>query len=261
MGLRLALRDPDQDSRAMFLRVLIFALVLVGQPVRGELLVFAAASLKEPIDQLEAEMTDVTVTYAGSGTLARQVSLGAPADLVLLANDDWMQFLISQRHVQAETVVDFASNRLVFVAARDTGDLSLELSVTQKKLGTGRIAGGLTNAVPAGIYAKAALENLGLWQGLNAQLAEVDNVRAALALVARGQTPLGIVYQTDVRISADIRQVAIFPQDSHPPIRYRAALASSAQAEAVDFLTLLIAPTGQSLLEQAGFFPPLEVEE
>ena len=236
----------DQDSRRMFRHVLFLICVLWGQAARAEVLVFAAASLKEPIDQLAADMDDVTVTYGGSGILARQISLGAPADVVLLANDEWMALLADGGHLQPSTVVDFASNRLVMVGDSGAHDLPLNSSAIEKALGGGRLAVGLTEAVPSGVYAKSALQSLGLWDGLESQLAEVDNVRAALALVVRGQAPLGIVFQTDVRISGAVRQVAVFPAQSHPKIRYQAALTANATSEAVNFLARLSGPEGQS---------------
>lgn len=247
------------DSRVMMYRMLILAGFLCCGAVgaaRAEVVVFAAASLKEPVDALAATFDDVTVSYGGSGTLARQVSLGAPVDVILLANPDWMAFLAEDAHVKMSSVTDFASNRLVVVGPHDAEDVALETEAILSALGQGRLAVGLTNAVPAGIYAKAALQSLGLWGTLSPHLAEVDNVRSALALVMRGQTPLGIVYQTDVRISDQVRAVAIFPDQSHPPIRYQAALVvASPETEA--FLTALTSAQGQALLAEAGFLPPL----
>lgn len=241
----------------MMYRILILAGLLCAAPAaQAEVVVFAAASLKEPVDALAAGLDDVTVSYGGSGTLARQISLGAPADVVLLANPEWMAFLADEQRVGR--VTDFASNRLVVVGPADMGDLALEPEAMLAALGQGRLAVGLTDAVPAGVYAKAALQSLELWDGLVPTLAEVDNVRSALALVIRQQTPLGIVYQTDVRVSDAVRAVAVFPDASHPPIRYQAALVGQATPEAAAFLTALTGPKGQALLGEAGFLRPVD---
>ncbi|WP_076661078.1 molybdate ABC transporter substrate-binding protein [Yoonia rosea] len=235
-----------------------FFLTLTAAAARADVLIFAAASLKEPVDRIAAQFDDVVVSYGGSGTMARQVSFGAPADIVLLANTDWMDVLVAGDHVQAESVFDFASNRLVMIGPEGAGPVPLTSEAILDALEAGRMAVGLTQAVPAGIYAKAALQSLGLWEAIEDKLAEVDNVRAALALVARGQAPLGIVYQSDTRITQDVAQVALFPADSHPPIRYVAALTNNADIAAQDVLTYLRGPQGQTILAEAGLLPPAD---
>ncbi|MDX8351434.1 molybdate ABC transporter substrate-binding protein [Cognatiyoonia sp. IB215182] len=230
---------------------------LCGAVARADVLVFAAASLKEPVDEIAAAFEDVVVSYGGSGTMARQISLGAPADVVLLANTDWMDFLVDGGHVAAPSVVDFASNRLVLIGGAEAEDVALAPDAILEALDGGRLAVGLTEAVPAGIYAKAALQSLGMWQALSDHLAEVDNVRAALALVSRGQAPLGIVYATDLRITDTVRQVAILPAESHPQIRYQAALTRDADPGAEMFLAALIGHEGQAKLAASGFLPPI----
>ncbi len=244
----------------MILRAFIlgFAMILASPSVRADVLVFSAASLKEPLDQIAAQFDDVVVSYGGSGTLARQVGLGAPADVILLANVDWMDYLATQGDVDPQSLADFASNRLVLLAQRGHAPVTLDPAGLADALGGGRMAVGLTNAVPAGIYAKAALQSLGLWECVQDNLAEVDNVRAALALVARGQAPLGIVYRTDVRVSADVAEVAEFPAQSHPPIRYVGAVVDDASDEARAFWTYLRGPEGQAIMAQAGFLPAVE---
>ena len=241
--------------RAIFLTL---ALGVAALPARADVLVFAAASLKEPIDRIAQEVGGVVVSYGGSGTLARQISLGAPADVVLLANTEWMNVLVAQKRVDPESVADFASNSLVLIGQAWQDPLRLQMDDISEVLGEGRIAMGLTKAVPAGIYGKAALEGLGLWEAVQNQLAEVDNVRAALALVARGQAPLGIVYRTDLRVSAAVTEVAVFPENSHPPVRYTGAVVSSSDAAADIFWTYLRGPAGQAIMADAGFLPPVE---
>lgn len=245
----------------MIYRTFLLAIFLWCGAAQAEVVVFAAASLKEPVDALAARLENVTVSYGGSGTLARQISLGAPADVVLLANPEWMTFLAEGGHVDAPTVVDFASNRLVLVGPAAAADVTLAPETLLDALGGGRLAVGLTNAVPAGIYAKAALETLGLWEAVSPHLAEVDNVRSALALVVRGQAPLGVVYQSDIRASEQVRALAVFPATSHLPIRYQAALVNAGSSDAAAFLTALIAAEGQLLLAEAGFLPAVVASE
>ncbi len=243
--------------------VFIFTCLLAALPgpARAELLVFAAASLKEPLDRIAADYGDVTVSYGGSGTLARQVGLGAPADIVLLANEAWMTALVDGGAVHADTVTDFASNRLVVIGPADSMPLALEAAAMTARLGEGgRIATGLTEAVPAGIYAKAALQSLQLWDELSQRLAQVDNVRAAVALVARRQAPLGIVYATDTRVSDAITTVAAIPTKAHPPIRYMAALTQAGDQAGAAFLAYLTGPEGQAIMSEAGFLPPVAAE-
>ncbi len=234
---------------------------LVSGPARAEVVVFAAASLKEPLDALAVEFGDVVVSYGGSGTMARQVALGASADLVVLANVDWMNVLVDGGHVRPDSIGDVASNDLVMIGAANMADVVLDIAGIGAALGDGRIAAGLTEAVPAGIYAKQALISLGLWEDMADRLAEVDNVRAALALVARGQAPLGIVYATDARVSDGVRVVATFPGGSHQPIRYVAALTRGAVPEAAAFLAFLHGPAGRAAFAGAGFLPPVDSVE
>ena len=236
-------------------------LSLAAPVARAEVVIFAAASLKEPLDQIVAQFGDVVVSYGGSGTLARQVSLGAPADIVLLANADWMDVLVDGGHVETATIVDFASNRLVLIGALGAAPVTLEADAITGALGEGRLAVGLTAAVPAGIYAKAALQSLGLWEATEGKLAEVDNVRAALALVARGQAPLGIVYRSDTRITDAVTELAAFPAESHPPIRYTGALTDGADTGATPILDYLLGAEGQAILAASGFLPPQGIAE
>lgn len=242
------------SMRAIFLAILISQLASLA---RAEVVVFAAASLKEPVDRIAEAFGDVVVSYAGSGTLARQVALGAPADVVLLANVEWMTVLSEAGDVQEASVVDVASNRLVLVGRAGAPALELENAALLNALEDGRMAVGLTEAVPAGIYAKAALQSLGMWDAVSDRLAEVDSVRAALALVARGQVPLGIVYQSDVRVSGEVSQVAIIPADAHPPIRYVGAVTTRSQnPDAAGFLEYVLSDAGQAALADADFLPP-----
>ncbi len=247
----------------MFLKRVFLAtsLSLAAPSAQADILVFAAASLKEPLDQIADSFGDVTMSYGGSGTLSRQVSFGAPADVVLLANVGWMDVLVADGHVKPDSVADFASNALVMIGPSGADVLPLEPVAIDAALADGRIALGLTQAVPAGIYAKAGLLSLGLWDVLADRLAEVDNVRAALALVIRGQAPLGIVYKTDVRISDAVVAVASFPAESHPPIRYVGAVTANADPEAIDFMDFVLSAQGQAILAKAGFLAPVDTSQ
>lgn len=229
--------------------ILILGL-MAGPGVAAPLVVFAAASLKEPVDVIAAEFGDVVVSYGGSGTLARQVQLGAPADVILLANTEWMDVLETAGAVSGVQV--FAGNTLV-LAGRGA-DVPLTPEGLRMALGDGRLAMGFTAAVPAGIYGKQALDTLGVWDVAGPRVVEVDNVRAALALVARDEAPLGVTYATDLRAVDGLRAVAVFPAESHDPIRYVGALVSD-DPRAAAFLAAVTGARGQAVLAGAGFGP------
>jgi len=216
-----------------------------------DVVVFAAASLKEPLDRITAEMDGVVVSYGGSGALARQVSLGAPTDVVILANADWMDVLVDGGHVQVESRVSLLSNRLVLLANNPTS-VSLSQADISDALGDGRMAMGFTASVPAGIYGKAALMHLDLWDFVAPRVAEVDSVRAAVALVARGEAPLAVGYATDAGLVEGVYAVADFPTESHPPIQYTAAVTQDA---GLDVLNALQSDHARSVFAGAGFLP------
>lgn len=230
-----------------------FLFALIALPARAEpLVVFAAASLKAPVDLLAARHGDTVVSYAGSGALARQIMQGAPADVVVLAHADWMNALTASGAIVAGSEVDVAGNGLVMIGPADAPDLPLTPAGLRDGLADGRLAMGFTQAVPAGQYGRAALTHLGLWEAVAPQVAEVDNVRAALVLVARGEAPLGVVYATDARASDAVRVVAAFPPNSHAPIRYPAALVRDTPT-ARAFLELLTSAEGQAIFAAEGF--------
>ncbi len=231
-----------------FKAIICAALLLAAGPARAEpLVVFAAASLKEPMDALAAEFGDAVVSYGGSGVLARQAMAGAPADVIVLAHPQWMDALGDR----AQDRVDLLGNRLVLIGAEGP-PVPLTPEGIAAALGEGRLAMGLTQAVPAGQYGAEALRNLDLWDGVADQLAEVDSVRAALVLVARGEAPLGITYATDAHADPNVAIRAEFPATSHAPIIYPAARLSDAP-RAADFLALLTGPIGREVFETAGF--------
>ena len=220
------------------------------------LTVFAAASLKDALDAVAASYSDATgadirVSYAGSSALARQIAAGAPADVFVSASEDWMD-AVADRLVPGSRV-DLLTNRLVLVGPVDApaADLADALG------GDGRVAMAFVDAVPAGIYGQAALEHLGLWDAVRPRVVEADSVRAALALVAVGAAPLGIVYATDAEAERQVAIVALIPEDSHPPILYpAAAIAGGDEDGAADFLAFLGGDRARALFRAAGFGQP-----
>ena len=223
--------------------------------------VFAAASMKTALD--EAAKTwktqsgkDIVATYGSSATLAKQIVEAAPADIFISADEAWMDDLAKKNLIKPETRKDLTGNTLVLVAAAGT-DIKVDLSNTNELafvLGEEKLAAGDVKSVPAGKYAKAALENLGLWASVEPHLAMQENVRAALALVARGEAKLGIVYGSDAVAEPKVHVVANFPETSHPPILYPAAItATSTNGDAQAFLDFLHSREGQLIFQKNGF--------
>ena len=175
------------------------------------------------------------MSYAASSALMKQIEQGAPADVFISADTDWMDYGSQKKLIKDETRVNLLGNRLVLIAPKDSKIDAVTIAPgfdIAKLAGDGRIATGDVRAVPAGKYAKAALEKLGVWSAAERKLAMAENVRAALALVARGEAPLGIVYETDARVEPNVKIVGVFPADSHPPIVYPVALTATAKPAA-----------------------------
>ncbi len=234
------------------------------------LTIFAAASLQEVIDEAAAAFASggaeaPRTVFAGSSQLARQIEQGAPADLFISADLEWMDWLQARDLIDVPSRRNVAGNRLVLIAPADGDTTPLDLTpgegLAQRvlaRLGIGRLATAEPD-VPAGRYGQQAIAALGIWSDLEAHLAPAENVRAALALVARGETPLGIVYMTDAEAEPEVVVVAEFAPDLHSPIIYPAAPVVGAQvqtAEAVAFLDFLSGSQGQALLSARGFSPP-----
>lgn len=242
--------------------LLVSSLVAPSAAVCAErLLVFAAASLKNALDEIATAYETkngqrVVISYAGSSALARQIEHGASADIFISADLDWMTWLSDRGLTDKASETALLGNRLVLVAPASS-------SVTAKiapgfdlaaLLGDGRLAVANTDAVPAGRYAKAALETLGVWNSVSGKLAQAENVRAALALVSTGEAPLGIVYRTDANADANVRIVDAFPATAHPPIVYPAAILSGSEnlgSEAL--LAFLSGETAGAIFEAHGF--------
>lgn len=247
---------------------LVLGLVLLCAPLAARadrVTVFAAASLKDAMDEIAPafEATtghEVAVSLAGSSALARQIGEGAPAGVFISANGDWMNVLEAHGRLVKESRRDLLGNRLVLVGpvsasaepSADVPGITREFDL-KARLGDGRLAMALVEAVPAGIYGKAALESLGFWDRLVDRVAQADNVRAALALVALGEAPLGVVYVTDARAEPRVTVVATFPEDSHPPIVYPAAAVAGAGEADLAFLDFLSGPEASDAFTRQGF--------
>mgnify|MGYP001793436317 CR=1 FL=1 len=230
---------------AALIPLLLGAAAATGQPIT----IFAAASLQGPLDEIaEIWPGETTISYAGSGTIARQISLGAPADVVLLASSDWMDWLAERGHLHAPPR-DIISNTLVLIGPPEAADVPDPTADTiARRLDGGRLAMGQHMAVPAGIYGAAWLRSIQAWGALRSQLAETENVRAALALVSRGEAPLGLVYASDAQADASVRTLYTVPSALHPPILYPAAAITPA---GLPFLDHLVAQRAR--FEAAGF--------
>jgi len=226
-----------------------------------EVVVFAAASLKTALDPIarsfqQATGNSVTISYAGSNALAQQILQGAPADIFISASPEWMDEVEKGGDLADGTRTDLLGNTLVLVAHdADAPQLApapgFDLAGA---LGGGKLAMALVDAVPAGQYGKAALVSLGVWDKVAPQVAQADHVRAALALVATGEAPLGIVYATDAAAEPRVHVVGTFPEDSHAPITYPAALLKTG-TDAADraFFEALKAPEADALFKAQGF--------
>lgn len=226
-----------------------------------DVVIFAAASLKSVLDEtVEAYRAQgdlsVTVSYAGSSALARQIQMGAPADIFISANMLWMDRLDAEGLVRPDTRRVLAGNRLVLIGP-EAEAVPLTPDALSQTLGPdGRLAMALVQAVPAGIYGKAALETLGAWDVLADRVAQTDNVRAALRLVELGEARLGVVYATDAQQSAAVSVVAPFPADSHPPILYPVALTTEGLSpRAAEVLAFLTNDAAQEIFARHGFLP------
>jgi molybdate transport system substrate-binding protein len=239
-------------------------LALGGRSAAGQgsnITVFAAASLKNALDAIAADWrkktgNPVTISYAASPTLAKQIESGAPADLFISADLDWMDYLQKRNLIDPKTRRDLLGNKLVLIAPKNSPVRATTIAPgfpLAAWLGGGRLAMADPNTVPAGKYGKAALTKLGVWQEVAGRVAAAENVRAALLLVARGEAPLGIVYRTDAAVEPSVRVVAAFPADTHPPITYPMALTASARAGASDFAAYLRGETAAKQFEAQGF--------
>ena len=233
-----------------------------AEPEKATLTVFGAASLTNVLQDLGDAFTKETsiavkFSFAASSTLARQIENGAPADIFMSADSDWMDYLQTRHLIQDSTRHDVAGNKLVLIAPADsTVKLKIEPNFAlAAALGNGHLATGDPAAVPVGRYAQAALTKLGVWKQVEDRIVRADSVRAALTFVDRGEAPLGIVYETDALIDKNVRVIDVFPADSHPPIVYPVALTRVAQPAAAKFVAFITSPAAVQTFKSYGFVP------
>jgi molybdate transport system substrate-binding protein len=253
----------------MFVRFFAFvsflvALAGVPQPLvaQEQITVFAAASLKNALDDTNTAFTKatgmkVTASYAASSALAKQIEQSAPADVFISADLQWMDYLADRKLIKPDTRVNLLGNKLVLIAPTDSKLATMTIGQgfdIATLAGDGRIAVADVKSVPAGLYAKAALEKLGAWRAAEPKLAQAENVRATLAFVARGETPIGIVYETDAKVEPRAKIVGTFPHGSYPPVTYPvAATTESKKAGVAQYLQFLRTPAAKAIFEKYGF--------
>ena len=220
--------------------------------------VFAAASLTNALDDVDTAFTKqtgikVVVSYGASSALAKQIEQGAPADVFASADLQWMDHCVRKK---VDTQVNLLGNKLVLIAAKDAkiDHVTIGPGFDLAKLaGDGRVATGDVREVPVGLYAKAALERLGAWAAVEPKMAVAEDVRAALSLVARGEAPLGIVYETDAKIEPAVKVIGVFPDNTQDPIIYPVALRANAKPDPVRYFSFLQTQTAKSVFEKYGF--------
>ena len=226
-----------------------------------DVVVFAAASLKNALDPINAQWQKETgkkaaISYAASSALAKQIEQAAPAQMFISADLDWMDYLSKKNLIKPDTRSNLLGNRIVLIAPEDKAqpiDIKPGFDLA-KVLGDGRLAMANVATVPAGKYGKAALEKLGVWSSVSSKLAQAENVRAALLLVSRGEAPAGIVYQTDAASDSNVKVIGTFPEDTHPPIVYPIALTANAtHPDAAAFLAYIRSDKAKPLFEAQGF--------
>lgn len=236
---------------------------VAGQAMSAEkITVFAAASLTNALQDIaqqykKEKQVEVVASFASSSTLARQIEAGAPADLFISADQKWMDYAVGKATVETVTRVNLLTNSLVVVAPEASEQAPF--TITEKTnwlalLKGGRLATGNPSHVPAGIYAKDALTKLGAWNTLEPKLAPAEDVRGALALVERGEAPLGIVYGSDAVASQGVKVVATFPEDSHKKVEYPMAVVKGNQNATVEgFYDYLKGPEAAAVFKRYGF--------
>ncbi|HEY3919751.1 MAG TPA: molybdate ABC transporter substrate-binding protein [Stellaceae bacterium] len=235
--------------------------VLAPAAFADDVLVFAAASLKNALDDAIAGFAKsgggtVKASYAASSALAKQIDAGAPADIFISADPDWMNNVQKNNAIKTDTRFDFLSNVLVLV---EPADSNMQVDIKPgfplaSMLGSNKLAMADPDAVPAGKYGKAALQKLGVWDAVESKVARAEDVRAALLFVDRKEAPFGVVYQTDAAADTGVKIAAVFPADTYPPIIYPAAItASSKNPEAVKFLAYIHSDAAKPFFTKQGF--------
>lgn len=232
-----------------------------AQAQGSDLVIFAAASLKTALDAVNTQWQKetgkkATISYASSPALAKQIEQGAPAQMFISADLDWMNYLAGKNMIKPDTRSNLLGNRIVLIAPKDKAqpvDIKPGFDLA-RILGEGRLSIANVDSVPAGKYGKAALEKLGLWASVSGKVAQAENVRAALLFVSRGEAPAGIVYQTDAAADPNVAIIGAFPEDTHPPIIYPIALTASAtNPDAAAFLDYIRSAKARPIFEAQGF--------
>ena len=241
---------------------LTFAILMTTSSFAADKInVFAAASLKNALDAVNVSWKadtgkEATLTYAASNALAKQIEAGAPADVFVSADLTWMKYLTDKNLIATGSDVNLLGNSIVLVASTNSMiDLKIEKDFKlADAIGDSKLAMANVEAVPAGKYGKAALEKLEVWASVESKVAQVDNVRAALKLVALGEATLGIVYATDAKAETTVKVIGAFPEDSHPPIIYPAGIVTASQnADAAAFLKFMQSDKANAIFEEQGF--------
>jgi molybdate transport system substrate-binding protein len=253
-------------TRKAILAVLAAAIAIAAVPPAAKaqdktITVFAAASMKNALDDVDAAFTKqtgikVVASYDASSALMKQIEGGAPADVFVSADLKWMDYGAQKKLIKDDTRVNLLGNTLVLIAPKDSKIDKVTIAPgfdLAKLAGDGRIATGDVKAVPVGLYAQAALEKLGVLSAIEPKMAMTANVRAALVLVARGEAPLGIVYSTDAKVEPGVKVVGVFPEASHDPIVYPVAATAGAKPEATTYLAFLRSQTAKTIFESYGF--------
>jgi len=243
--------------------VILFIFPLPSAFSKAQILVLTAASAGPAMTEIASVYSqstgiDVRIATSSSGTLARQIQKGAPADIYLSAAKDWVNQLVNEGYLDSHFTRPLLRNHLVVISSiTETNQSHLDLSAPidlQERLGSGRLAIGDPNHVPAGQYAKQSIEALGLWPVVRERLATQTNVRAVLALVERGEAPLGIVYATDVALSKHVNIAALLPTDSHQPITYSLSILSNrTRPEVINFFKTLSGENAAKTFVRFGF--------
>ena len=253
------------NRRNFGLKMMAISAALLAVPgfanASDKITVFAAASLKNALDAVNTSWQadtakEATISYAASNALAKQIEDGAPADVFVSADLNWMKYLSDKNLIAAASEVKLLGNQIVLIAAKDSkADIKIEKDFKLADLiGTSKLAMGNVETVPAGKYGKQALEKLGVWTSVESKVAQSENVRAALKLVDAGEAAYGIVYATDAKSDATVKIVGTFPEDSHAPIIYPAAIvATSKNADAAEFVKYLQSGKAKAIFEAQGF--------
>lgn len=247
--------------KKLLITTALASIIFSSSAKAADVSVFAAASMKNAIDEIGAAWKTksghaITATYAASSALAKQIEAAAPADIFISADEAWMDELASKNLIKADSRKDIVGNTLVIVVAKDS-KLAIDLGGKPnlvETLGKEKLAMADVKAVPAGKYGKASLEALKLWDAVSPQVAMQENVRAALALVALGEAKLGIVYGSDAVVEPKVEVAATFPDTSHAPILYPAAVvAATTNADAQGFVDFLKSDEAKAIFKKDGF--------